>query len=229
MKVIILAAGIGSRLGQNIPKAMVKLNENISILDLQIKNLETIVNSENITIVVGFKKELIMDKHNNLDFVHNSNYKNTNTAKSLLMALKSIQDDDIMWMNGDVVFEADILSLILKYKNYNLICVDEKKLGDEEVKYTLNEKGYINKISKSVKNGIGEAVGINFIKKQNIPLFISCLENCEDLDYFEKAIETIITKGIEFLPLNINNNFCIEVDFKEDLNEARKYITRGIK
>lgn len=224
---VILAAGIGSRLRENLPKAMVYIDEDRTILDQQLENLKKIVELEDIIIVVGFKKELIMEKHPDLLYVYNEDYRETNTSKSLLLALKKIKnDDDILWLNGDIVFEAEILCSIQEKARENLICVNNSRVSDEEVKYTLDEEGYIREISKTVENPLGEAVGINFIKKENLKEFSSCLESCENMDYFEKGIEFAIERGIKFLPVDVEDNFCTEVDFQNDLQEVKKYIQR---
>lgn len=52
---------------------------------------------------------------------------------------------------------------------------------------------------------------------------------CQDQDYFEKAIEKSIKKGERFKALNIKDNFCIEVDFPKDLEKARKYCEENIR
>ena len=221
---VILAAGIGSRLKENLPKAMVHIDEDRTILDQQLENLEKVVELEDIVIVVGFKKELIMEKHPDISYIYNREYRETNTSKSLLLALKKIKNDDILWLNGDIVFEGEILCSIQEKTRENLVYVNNSRVSDEEVKYTLDKEGYIREISKSVENPLGEAVGINFIKKENLEEFSSCLEICENMDYFEKGIEFAIERGIKFLPVDVEDNFCTEVDFQNDLQEVKKYI-----
>jgi len=223
--VIILAAGIGSRLGQNLPKALVELKDGFTILDLQLKLLKEKFNTEDIIVVVGYKKDLIIERYPDLRYIYNPEFRSTNTSKSLLHGLKFIEEnEDVLWLNGDVVFESGILDLVLDEIDNNIICVNNEKVSDEEVKYTLDEDKYINAISKEVKNGLGEAVGINFIKKEHLPLFVSCLEDCQDDDYFEKGVEMVIEEGVKFIPVDIKDNFCIEVDFPEDLQVAKKFI-----
>ena len=58
MKAVICAAGFGTRLKQNIPKAMAMVNGK-RIIDYQIKALK---NYEEIYVVVGFRSNLIMDR-----------------------------------------------------------------------------------------------------------------------------------------------------------------------
>lgn len=224
---VILAAGIGSRLKENIPKALVNIGDNKTILEHQLQNLNKIIEMKNIYIVVGFKKDLILERYPYLSFIYNNNYKNTNTSKSLLIALEKFQDEDVLWINGDVIFEPEILLMIQKYSNNNLVCVKNVPVKEEEVKYTIDENGFIKDIAKEIENGLGEAVGINYIKKENIKQFISSLKECENLDYFEKGIELAIKNGVKFLALNVNKYFCMEVDFQEDLERAKNFFSRS--
>jgi len=47
-------------------------------------------------------------------------------------------------------------------------------------------------LSRKVKNGLGEAVGINFISSNDLDVFIEEPEKCDDKDYFEKGLEMTI-------------------------------------
>ncbi|HIH61092.1 MAG TPA: NTP transferase domain-containing protein [Methanobacteriales archaeon] len=227
IKVVILAAGVGSRLGHGLPKALVKLCNNKTILDHQLENLKS-AGLENIRVVIGYKAGLIRKRHPNLEYVINSRYSVTNTSKSLLVGIGDL-DEDVIWLNGDVVFDHGILHLILEERGENLICVDNKEVGDEEVKYNLTSDGYIKKLSKTIPDGLGEAVGINYVKRETLPVLRESLMECQDQDYFEKAIEKSIKKGERFKALNIKDNFCIEVDFPKDLEKARKYCEENIR
>ena len=86
MKIIILAAGIGSRLGNPFPKPLTKLNNNKSIMQMMTENISYVFDTDMINLVVGFKKDLIMESFPNLTYVYNQYFDQTNTAKSLLKA-----------------------------------------------------------------------------------------------------------------------------------------------
>ncbi|WP_455241152.1 phosphocholine cytidylyltransferase family protein [Methanothermobacter tenebrarum] len=226
IKVVILAAGVGSRLGHGLPKALVKLCDEKTILDHQLENLKS-AGLEDIRVVIGYKGGLIKERHPDLEYVINRRYYATNTSKSLLIGIRDL-DEDVIWLNGDVVFDPRILHLIMEERRENLICVDNKKVGDEEVKYNLTSDGYIKKLSKTIPDGLGEAVGINYVKRETLPVLEESLMECHDQDYFEKAIEKAIEKGEKFKALNIKDNFCIEVDFPEDLEKAKKYCKENL-
>ena len=221
MKFIILAAGKGTRLGMDHPKPLTKLKTGETILQRQINFLSKYVDKKNIIIVVGYKKELIMNEFPDCTFVINSNYEKTNTAKSLLCALNINSDSDIIWINGDVVFDPKVLIPLIESEE-SCMLVNTSSVSEEEVKYNLNDNGTIKQVSKEIKDGIGEAVGINKISKKYINQLFEALEKCSDQDYFEYGIELLIKQTIPVYPIDISKNLCMEIDFKEDLNLINK-------
>jgi choline kinase len=179
-----------------------------------------------VNLVVGFKKDLIMESFPDLTYVYNQYFDQTNTAKSLLKAIKKNKDHSILWMNGDIVFDKNILIKLKEYidKDVSFVAVNTSKVAEEEVKYTLKDN-YIDELSKTVENGLGEAVGINFISSKYIDSFIKRLEECDDNDYFERALEVAIEKdGFKIKPVDISEFNCIEIDFEEDLKNANNLI-----
>lgn len=225
MKIVILAAGIGSRLGNPFPKPLTPLKSGDTIMKQQINNLSAYFNFDDINIVVGFKKDLIMESMPDATYIYNPIFDQTNTSKSLLKALKKYHSESVLWLNGDVVFDKQVFDILTPYinKNESFVSVNNEEVGDEEVKYTLDTDGYIKDISKTVKNGLGEAVGINFISSKDISFFIKRLEECDNNDYFERGIENAIQKDeIKVNAVDISKFNCVEVDFLEDLENANK-------
>lgn len=223
MKAIILAAGMGTRLGRQIPKPLTILNNKRSILDFAVEKISKHLSMDDIFVVVGYKKEMIMEKYPDLNFIHNENYKKTNTSKSLLKALKKI-NEDVLFLNGDIFFDEEVVLRLITNSN-SCVLVDNKKCSEEEVKYTTDKNGHIKEISKEISKAKGEALGINFIKKEDIEIFIDHLNLVEDQDYFEKAIENMIIKDkIKILPIDSSDLFCHEIDFIEDLDFVKNYL-----
>ena len=224
MKIIILAAGIGSRLGNPFPKPLTPLKNGKSIMQMQTENIASKYNIDDINVVVGFKKDLIMERFPELTYVYNPFFDRTNTSKSLLQALKKHKGKSVLWFNGDVVFDEKLLSLLIEdIDNKNsFISVNTQSVADEEVKYTLKE-GFVDELSKEVKNALGEAVGINFISSKDLDVFIKHLEACDDNDYFEKGLENAISQDdLKLKVIDISKYNCIEIDFREDLENANK-------
>lgn len=207
-------------------KAAYPLADGRSIMAQQLENVEKVFGQEaRVTIVVGFKMEMIMEAHPNAAFIYNEVYDQTNTSKSLLKALRASQESGVLWLNGDVVFDPRVLervqSRMIKEKSF--ICVNTSATSDEEIKYTVDSNGNINSLSKQVVNALGEAVGINFIGKGEKAAVIKHLEECADNDYFERGLELAIEKaGIKLEPVDISDLFAVEVDFQADLERANK-------
>jgi len=226
LKIVILAAGIGSRLGNPFPKPLTALKDGESIMAKQLNNITKYFDINDVTTVVGFKKDLIMERFPEVNYVYNPFFDRTNTSKSLLQALKKHRGKSVLWFNGDVVFDDKLLAILQDdiQKNNSFIAVNTMSVAEEEVKYTLKEN-VVYKLSKEVENGLGEAVGINFISSKDLDIFISQLEKCDDNDYFEKGLEMAIEENnLKIKAIDISKFNCIEIDFKEDLKKANKLV-----
>jgi choline kinase len=226
IQVVILAAGMGTRLGKPWPKPLTQLSDGRSIMQQQMENVQTVFGDKaRVTVVVGFKLEMIMEAHPTASFVYNEIYDQTNTSKSLLRALRASQESGVLWLNGDVVFDHKVLERVADRiaADKSFVCVNTSATADEEVKYTVDAQGYIKELSKTVKGALGEAVGINFISSREKADVITQLDACGEQDYFERGLELAIEKhGLKMEPIDISDLFAVEVDFQDDLDRANK-------
>jgi choline kinase len=225
-QVVILAAGMGTRLARPLPKPLTELRDGRSIMKQQIDNLGLAFGeSYRVMIVVGFKLEAIIERFPEATFVYNELYDQTNTSKSLLKALRASGDGGVLWLNGDVVFDPQVLVRVTPKMEAekSFVVVNQSKVSDEEVKYTLDAHGYINELSKQVVGGLGEAVGINYVAAQDKKALIARLQEVGDQDYFERGIELgIDNDGLKFEAVDISDLYAVEVDFAEDLDRANE-------
>jgi len=228
IQVVILAAGMGTRLGKPWPKPLTPLADGRSILQQQLENVASVFGtSARVSIVVGFKLEMILEAHPDVTYVYNEAYDQTNTSKSLLKALRASHESGVLWLNGDVVFDRRVLERVRERieDERSFICVNTAAVGEEEVKYTVDGEGFITELSKQVVNALGEAVGINFIGAQHKLAVIEGLVSCADNDYFERGLEIAIERaGIKLEPVDISDLFAVEVDFQADLDRANSQI-----
>lgn len=228
IQAVILAAGMGTRLGRPFPKPLTPLSDGRTIMEQQIDNLRQVFGADvRITTVVGFKLDLILEAFPDVTYIYNEAYDQTNTNRSLLKALRLSTEGGVLWMNGDVVFDPQVLEKVsdLMESDTSFICVDTAAVGDEEVKYTVDDDGYVDELSKQVVNARGEAVGINFVSASDKPTLIDRLSECSDADYFERGIELAISHdSMRVKPVDIGEFFAVEVDFEEDLTRANEYL-----
>ncbi|SDY40772.1 Choline kinase [Modestobacter sp. DSM 44400] len=228
-QVVILAAGMGTRLGRSLPKPLTPLMDGRSIMQQQLDGIREVFGpAAPVTVVVGYRSKAIMRAQPDLLFAFNPDFATTNTSQSLFRALRTSQPGGVLWLNGDVVFDPAVLdqTTALVDVDQSFVCVDTATVADEEVKYTVDGDGFIVELSKTVVGGLGEAVGINYVSATDKPALIEHLAACADTDYFERGMETAIQQaGLRFRPLDISQFSAVEVDFESDLERANTWLS----
>ena len=131
MQAIILAAGMGKRLGQltkNNTKCMVSVNGE-RLIDRMLTQLSSRSLSR-VVIVVGYKKnELIShignryDDRIKIEYVHNDIYDKTNNIYSLALAKQYMLEEDTLLLESDLIFDDNMLDLIINNPYPNLALV----------------------------------------------------------------------------------------------------------
>jgi len=218
---------MGTRLGQPFPKSLTPLRDGRTIMAQQIQNIEAVFTDSQVYVVVGFKLDMILEAHPRALFVYNEEFDVTNTSKSLLRALVASGEGGVVWLNGDVVFDPRVLERLRPHieADQSVVAVNTAAVGDEEVKYTVDDDGWIDALSKQVTGALGESIGINFVADRDKALLIRHLEEVDVQDYFERGIELAIeNSGMRVLPVDISDLYAVEVDFVEDLERANAYV-----
>jgi len=227
-QIVILAAGMGSRLGRSLPKPLTELADGRTIMQQQFDNIRyAFGTAAQVTVVVGYKLEHIIDAFPQASFVYNEQYDQTNTSKSLMRALQASAPGGVLWMNGDVVFDPEALdrAAAMIARDQSFVSVNTAQVSDEEVKYTTGDTGFIRELSKTVVGGLGEAVGINYISRDDKATLLKQLKRVDDQDYFERGIELAIQQdNLLVEPVDISDLYAVEIDFAEDLERANLFV-----
>lgn len=230
MQTVILAAGMGSRLGRSLPKPLTLLADGRTILQQQVDNVREVWGGESrVALVVGYKLEHVIDSQPGAEYIYNERYDQSNTSKSLLRALRAAKPGGVLWFNGDVVFDPAILRRLHPYiqAEQSFVAVNTAKVADEEVKYRVDGNGRICELSKTVRDGLGEAIGINYVSASEVEALRFWLGRVDQHDYFERGIELAIQSGqMQVVPVDVSDLYAVEVDFAEDLEQANQHISR---
>jgi len=238
MKAIVLCAGRGGRLRpltDDRPKCLLAFG-NRTILECCLDKMRSVGISD-IVLVTGYKKEMIesLIREKSTDgvvYVHNVDYAGTNTAVSLNLALKVV-DDDFILANGDVLFDVEILGDLLRYPHPHCIAVDtDIPLDREEIKVIARD-GRVAKIGKELdpKLSLGEAIGLSKVGRGLIPDLIRIYDDLERRGefhhFFEKGFDRVCAEGGNgrFFGLSATaGRPWVEIDTHEDFDYARREI-----
>ena len=130
MQAIILAAGMGKRLGEltrENTKCMIKVHQQ-TLIERMIKQLGNL-QLDRIILVIGYKgdkvKSLIGNKIGNIPilYIENSIYDKTNNIYSLYLAKKYLVEDETLLLESDLIFSDIILQKLIADPNPNLAVV----------------------------------------------------------------------------------------------------------
>ena len=246
MKVIILAAGLGSRLEdltKNSPKALIDVNGK-SIIEHQIKLFHKF-GIKDITIVTGHKKEKFCFK--DVKYIYNPNYVDVEQVGSLMLAKNEMMEDVII-SYGDIIFDEMILNQLLQFDG-ELVLVTEPNweesyqirsdnpptfsdfvaIKEEQIiRFFKNSKEFLGKCD------IVEYIGLMKISESTLKILIQKFEDLEKnhvgkfhyASSFKKAkiidfLEELRQSDIKIKIQNVLGNWC-EIDTKQDLEIAKK-------
>ena len=161
--VVISCAGIGSRLGLGLTKALLKINGR-SLISLQ---LELFKDVEDLRIVVGFQANDIIEEvlkyRSDVTFIFNHRYFETKTGASLFLGAQHATDYILAW-DGDLLVHPDDVKMILEQEG-EFICYGEKT-SEEAVFVKTDENG--NVLCFSREYGDFEWTGPAYIAKRHL-------------------------------------------------------------
>jgi len=250
MKVIILAAGMGSRLRpltNNIPKCMLKLS-NETLIERQIKIFHN-CNINDITIVTGYRSDLI--DISNVNYIKNENYEMTNMNESLFCALEP-SNSPVLVTYSDIIFEQKIIQQMLEITDGIGLAINLnwKKYYQNRTMHTLSEaenvlveNGRILQIRKNISESlqnqqIGEFLGIMMLSSQHVKILlerysylkknhVGTFHNSPSLSnaYITDMLQEIINYGVNVKPVFIEGKW-FEIDTPEDLKNTEKLIDK---
>jgi choline kinase len=237
MRVLIMAAGVGSRISRHLqgqPKCCVDIDGKPLI-----KHTFELLNKKGIkeiAIVTGYQERYI---HQALEgFVYaryfNPFFRATNSIASVWFARDFlVPNDDIMIMNGDVFMEERVLDIVLEEKKSPLMLSDSTRI--EYADYRFNwDNGLLRKYGKNLTNAetTGEYVGIGRLNKEYITIFkqevIDAVANEDYNCWWEDIIYRSVDEGKDVFVRDIAGTFWAEVDYIEDYERIKEFV-KGLK
>lgn len=226
MKALILNSGLGSRMGvltSEHPKCMTEVSAHDTILSRQLKLIAD-SGVEEVVITTGYYDSILVNYCHSLDlqlrftFVNNPIYDKTNYIYSIYCA-KEYLDDDILLMHGDLVFENEVLDMLLKSPVSCMAVSSTLPLPEKDFKAQVVD-GKVIKVGVDIFNDAMEAQALYCLKKKDWKVWLDkIVEFCEAGNtkvYAENALNEL-NGAANIYAMDVQNLLCAEIDNPEDL------------
>lgn len=240
---MVLAAGAGRRLRpytDTLPKALVPVDGETTILDIALRNLAAVELSD-VVVVVGYaagaveeRRTALEQRHGvSLTLVHNDKAEIWNNAYSLWTAREHLREGALL-VNGDTVHPVSVEETLLSSRGPDiLLAVDaEKRLADEEMKIQVDDARHLTRITKLMDpaTAFGEYIGATLIEPAAAEPLADALRTTFERDpdlYYEDGYQEMVARGahIGIAPIPAGTSW-VEVDDHRDLEKAREIACR---
>ena len=240
MQAIILAAGMGRRLGdytKDNTKCMVPVN-GVRLIDRLLGQLAK-QKLQRVVIVVGYKgkelREYIGNRYDgqlNIEFAENPVYDKTNNIYSLAIVKDKLQEDDTLLIESDLIFSDNIIPMIVGNTNPNLALVAKYETWMDGTMVRLDDdNNIVNFISKDAfdyndVDSYYKTVNIYKLSKQfsqhkYVPFLDAYTKAVGNNEYYENVLRIIsLLNSHDMKALPIGNEKWYEIDDKQDLDIA---------
>jgi len=241
MRAIVLSAGLGRRLRpttEELPKCLLPVNVDRPVLELQLQALAQ-CGIRQVTIMVGYgaeKVERFLAVHAptglEVQTRYNPFFATTNTVVTCWLAIPEMTEDFVL-VNGDTVFETEILRRVLTAPLAPLtLAIDQKaKYDEDDMKVALNGERRLKAVGKTLAASKvnGESLGLMTFRNQGVTAFRAALDLAiRDPAALQKWYHDIINLMADSLRVEtvlIKGLWWREIDTPEDLAQARAYFT----
>ena len=240
MQAIILAAGMGRRLGdytKDNTKCMVPVN-GVRLIDRLLGQLAK-QNLQRVIIVVGYKgkelREYIGNRYDNqikIEFAENPVYDKTNNIYSLAIVKDKLQEDDTLLIESDLIFSDNMIPMIVNHPCPNLALVAKYETWMDGTMVRLDdEQNIVNFISKDAfdyndVDSYYKTVNIYKLSKQfsqqkYVPFLDAYTKAVGNNEYYENVLRIIsLLNNHDMKALPIGQEKWYEIDDKQDLDIA---------
>jgi choline kinase len=235
MKAIILAAGVGKRLGkqgEGLPKCTVSIGSRPLLLRM-LSSLDKL-GVKDVVVVVGYQREKITQlvqgepKTNSVRLRVNPDFR-----KGSILSLWCVRDelnDDLLIMDADVLFPDALLAKLVHSSYPNALLLDPRSNSTGEEMMLMVRRNRVVHIGRKVEGTydlIGEGVGFLKLSRQDAPVLREALERMigegKDGCEYEDAVELFLQKAVVGYE-SVGGLAWTEIDFPEDILRAETEI-----
>lgn len=246
MQAIILAAGMGRRLGEltrTQTKCMVEVN-GTRLIDRLLTQLSSLPLTR-IVMVVGYQADGLRAHVDekfaqlNIEYVMNEVYDRTNNIFSLALAKDKLLEDDTLLIESDLIFDSHLFTLLLDNPWPNLALVAKYESWMDGTMVRLDDDGCITSfVPKSSfryeeRNQYYKTVNIykfsrDFLRTKYVPFLDVYVRAMGENEYYEQVLRVLtFLDRTELKALPIGDLKWYEIDDIQDLDIAETLFAEG--
>lgn len=247
MQAIILAAGMGKRLGElteNNTKCMVSIN-GVRLIDRMLAQLVKLQLSR-IIIVIGYEGQKLKNHIANhyddkvkIEYINNPIYDKTNNIYSLALAKHHLCEDDTILLESDLIFEDEILemlvnhpyndlALVAKYETWmdgTMVCIDA---DGSIINFVPKEAFQFNNIDEYYKTVNIYKFSKEFSTHFYVPFLDAYCKVMGNNEYYEQVLRVLShLRNSPLKALPIADKKWYEIDDVQDLDIASTLFSNG--
>jgi choline kinase len=233
---IILAAGVGRRLGHAVPKVLLEFGGK-SLLDRHLTALHA-NDVRRIAITVGHRPDLIRAELRRLGIldrvvlVENPRYREGSVVSLAAQRAQLAAGNPVLLMDGDVLYDSRMLARLLQATPENVLLFDQAiEPGEEPVKICLRGEVIVDfdKVPEHAHDRRGESVGFfRFSAGMAAALAERATAyvdgGCAGAEYEAAIRDLILAHPDRFGCEDISDLPWTEIDFEADVVRARQDI-----
>lgn len=248
---VILAAGVGSRMGKiRRPKSLIEIG-NKPLLNYQLAALKKCgISHERIVVVTGFKQKMVKKAGGaSINYVHNPEFNTQGMLISILCSRRIVKNRPFLLLYGDVVFVPQIIEKLIEAAGEIVLAVDTQTKRDltaenafevygginqrkGSTKAIIDKNDFISKLTKAALRGQkkSEYIGIakfNGKSAKEVFKLIDKLKSegkIKDFPSPSYLFNLLIKQGYKITPAYVGDLAYQEIDYPEDIEKAQKIV-----
>lgn len=247
MQAIILAAGMGRRLGEKTrdnTKCMVEVN-GVKLIDRLLGQLSEL-SLRRVIIVVGYQGQKLIDYIGHrydgrlvIEYTENPVYDRTNNIYSLSLVKDKMQEDDTLLIESDLIFSDRLFPMIVEnpYPNLALVAKYETWMDGTMVRID-QEQNIVNFVPKQAfkyedVDQYYKTVNIykfsrEFSEQKYVPFLEAYCHALGNNEYYEQVLRVItLLDNADLKALPIGDEKWYEIDDIQDLDIAETVFAEG--
>lgn len=240
MQAVILAAGMGRRLGAltaHQTKCMIELNGR-SLIERSLDALSKL-DLRRIVLVIGYEghdvRAAVGDEYGGVPivYVENPDYSTTNNIYSLFLARHLLAEDDTLLLESDLVYEPKILDDLLAHPAPNVAAVDRFRTwmdgtvvtisSDESIGQFIPKKDFNpDRIEEYFKTVNIYKLSREYLANRYVPFLEAYARSMGHNAYYEQVLAIVTSLEIqELVAMPLAGERWYEIDDVQDLQNAR--------